>query len=65
VKNIDLFCVIHERCEDIFFTTNRILQIQRMSKNNESATQNAAVASQLRAMGQQVGLMSRAYKTEF
>jgi len=55
--------VIHERCEDIFCATNQILQIQRMSENNESATQNAAdVAFQLRAIGQQLELLSRTYK---
>jgi hypothetical protein len=47
VKSLDFFCVIHERCEDIFCATNQILQIQRMSENNESATQNADVAFQL------------------
>jgi hypothetical protein len=57
------FCVIHERCEDIFCATNQILQIQRMSENNESATQNAVdVAFQLRAIGQQLELLSRTYK---
>jgi len=54
--------VIHERCEDIFCATNQILQIQRMSENNESATQNADVAFQLRAIGQQLELLSRTYK---
>jgi len=54
--------VIHERCEDIFYVTNQILQIQRMSENNESATQNADVAFQLRAIGQQLELLSRTYK---
>jgi hypothetical protein len=34
-----------------------------MSENNESATQNAAdVAFQLRAIGQQLELLSRTYK---
>eukprot|EP00258_Populus_trichocarpa_P031823 XP_024447842.1 uncharacterized protein LOC18110616 [Populus trichocarpa] len=33
-----------------------------MSENNESATQNADVAFQLRAMGQQLELLSRTYK---
>ena len=56
------FCVIHERCEDIFCATNQILQIQRMSENNESATQNADVAFQLRAIGQHLELLSRTYK---
>ena len=51
--------MIHERCEDIFFATNRTLQIQRMSENNESATQNADVAFQLRALCQQLELLSR------
>jgi hypothetical protein len=37
-------CVKNERCEDIFCATNQILQIQRMSENNKSATQNANVA---------------------
>jgi len=62
VKILDFFCVIHERCEDIFCATNQILQIQRMSENNESATQNADVAFQLRAIGQQLELLSRTYK---
>jgi len=62
VKSLDFFCVIHERCEDIFCATNQILQIQRMSENNESATQNADVAFQLRAIGQQLELLSRTYK---
>jgi len=39
-----------------------MLQIQRMSENNESATQNADVAFQLRAIGQQLELFSRTYK---
>ena len=55
-------CGIHERCEDIFCTTNHILQIQRMSENNESGTQNADVAFQLQAIGQQLELLSRTYK---
>jgi len=54
--------VIHERCEDIFCAINQILQIQRMSENNESATQNADVAFQLRAIGQQLEVLSRTYK---
>jgi len=54
--------VIHERCEDIFCATNQILQIQRMSENNESATQNVDIAFQLRAIGQQLELLSRTYK---
>jgi hypothetical protein len=54
VKNFDFFYVIHERCEGIFCATNQILQIQRMSENNESATQNADVAFQLRAISQQL-----------
>ena len=56
--------MIHESCEDIyiFFATNQILQIQKMSENNESETQNADVAFQLRAMGQQLELLSRIYK---
>jgi hypothetical protein len=33
-----------------------------MSENNESATQNADVAFQLRAIGQQLELLSRTYK---
>jgi len=53
---------MHERCEDIFFDTNQILQIQRMSENNESTTQNADVAFQFRAIGQQLELLSRMYK---
>ena len=56
------FCVIHERCEDIFYATNQILQIQRMSENKESVTQNADVAFQLRAVGQQLELLARTYK---
>jgi len=62
VKSLDFFCVIHERCEDIFCATNQISQSQRMFKNNESATQNADVAFQLRAIGQQLELLSRTYK---
>ena len=54
--------MIHERCEDIFCATNQILQIQRMSENNESTTQNADVAFQLRAIGQQLELLTRTYK---
>jgi len=54
--------VIHERCEDIFYATNQILQIQRMSENKESVTQNADVAFQLRAVGQQLELLARTYK---
>jgi len=55
--------VIHERCEDICCANNQILQIQRMSENNESTTQNAAdIAFQLRAIGQQLELLSRTYK---
>ena len=50
--------MIHERC-----APNQILQIQRMSENNESTTQNAAdIAFQLRAIGQQLELLSRTYK---
>jgi hypothetical protein len=33
-----------------------------MSENNESATQNADVAFQLRAVGQQLELVARTYK---
>jgi len=51
--------MIHGRCEDIFYATNEILQIQRMSENNESATQNA---DQLRAIGQELKLLSRRCK---
>ena len=54
--------MIHERCGDIFCATNRILKIQRMSENNESATQNTDVAFQLGASGQQLKLLSRTYK---
>jgi len=54
--------VIHERCEDIFCATNQILQIQRMFENNELATQNADIAFQLRAIAQQLELLSRTYK---
>ena len=53
--------MIHERCEDIFCATNQILQIQRMSENNESTTQNIDVAFQLRSIGQQLELLSRTY----
>ena len=42
-----------------FFATNRILQIQRMSENNESAAQNTAIAFQLRVLCQQLELLSR------
>ena len=42
-----------------FFAANQILQIQRMSENNESVTQNAGVAFQLRALCQQLELLSR------
>jgi hypothetical protein len=62
VKSLDFFLVIHERCDDIFCATNQILQIQRMSENNESATQNADVAFQLRVIGQQLELLSKTYK---
>ena len=62
MKSLYCFCVIHERCEDIICTTDQILQIQRMSKNNESVAQNADVAFQLRAIGQQLELLSRTYK---
>jgi len=62
VKSLDFFFVIHERCEDIFCVTNQILQIQRMSENNDSATQNTDVGFQLRAIGQQLELLSRTYK---
>ena len=34
----------HERCEDIFNATNQILQIQKISENNESVTQNTNVS---------------------
>jgi len=57
-----IFFLIHERCEDIFCATNQILQIQRMSENNESPTQNADVAFQLQAIGQQLELLYRTYK---
>jgi hypothetical protein len=33
-----------------------------MSENNESATQNADVAFQLRVIGQQLELLSKTYK---
>jgi hypothetical protein len=46
VENLE-FCVKQERCEDIFCATNQILQIQRMSENNESVTQNADVTFHL------------------
>jgi hypothetical protein len=61
VKNPD-FCVKHERCEDIFCSTNQILQIQRMFENNKLMTQNANVAFQLQAIGQQLEFLSRTYK---
>jgi hypothetical protein len=61
VENLD-FCVKHERCEDIFYATNQILHIQRMSENNESVTQNSNVALHLRAIGQQLELLYRTYK---
>jgi hypothetical protein len=61
VKNLD-FCVKHKRCEDIFCATNQILQIQRMSENNKLMTQNANVAFQLQAIGQQLEFLSRTYK---
>jgi hypothetical protein len=32
--------VKYDRCEDISCATNQILQIQRMSENNESTTQH-------------------------
>jgi len=54
--------VIHERCEVIFCATNQLLQIQRIFENNESVTHNANVALHLRAIGQQLELLSRAYK---
>ena len=44
-----------------FFATNQILQIQRMSENNESVTQNAGVAFQLRALCQQLELLFLMY----
>ena len=62
MKSLDFFLVIHERCDDIFCATNQILQIQRMSENNESATQNADVAFQFRVIGQQLELLSKTYK---
>jgi hypothetical protein len=54
--------VKHENCEDVFCTTNQILQIQKMSKNNESVTQNADVTFQLQAIGQKLELLYRTYK---
>jgi hypothetical protein len=60
VKNLD-FCVKHERCEDTFCATNQMFQIQRMSENNKLVTQNADVAFHLRAIGQQLELLSRTY----
>ena len=63
MKSLDFFLyVIHKRYEDIFYATNQILQIQKMSENNESATQNVGVAFQLRAIGQHLELLSRTYK---
>jgi hypothetical protein len=61
VENLE-FCVKQERCEDIFCATNQILQIQRMSENNKLMTQNANVAFQLQAIGQQLEFLSRTYK---
>jgi len=61
VKNLD-FCVKHKRCEDIFYTTNQILSIQRLYENNESATQNIDVTFQLWAIDQQLELLSKTYK---
>jgi seryl-tRNA synthetase len=62
VKSPDFFFCDTRKCEDIFCVTNQILQIQRISENNESTTQNADVAFQLRAIGQQLELLSRMYK---
>ena len=62
MKSLDFFCVTHKRCEDIFCATNQILQIERMSENNESTTQNTDVAFQLRAIGQQPELLSKTCK---
>jgi hypothetical protein len=42
VKSLD-FCVKHERCEDIFCSTNQIFQIQRMFENNKLVTENVLV----------------------
>jgi len=60
VKILD--CCVKHKCEDIFCATNQILQIQTMSENNESMTQNANIAFQLQAIGQQLELLSRTYK---
>jgi hypothetical protein len=43
MKSLD-FYMKHERCEDIFNATNQILQIQKISENNESVTQNTNVS---------------------
>jgi len=56
------FYVKHERCGDIFCATNQILQIELMSENNESTTQNADVAFHLRAIGHQLEFLSRTLK---
>jgi hypothetical protein len=61
VKNLD-FCVKHERCEHIFCVANQLLQIQRLSENNKSVAQNANVDFNLRAIGQQLKLLSRTSK---
>jgi len=53
--------VIHERCEDIFCATNQILQIKECLKTT-SRQQNADVAFQLQAIGQQLEVLSRTYK---
>jgi hypothetical protein len=52
----------HERYGDIFCATNQILLIEKMFENNESVTQNANVSFQLRAIGQQLKLLSKTYK---
>jgi len=59
MKSLD-FCMKHERCGDC--ATNQISQIQRMSENNKSVTQNADIIFQLQAIGQQLELLSRKYK---
>ena len=61
MKNLD-FCVKHERCEHIFCAANQLLQIQRLSENNKSVAQNANVDFHLRAIGQQLKLLSRTSK---
>ena len=63
MKSLDFVFVGYTRGVRIYFVLlTQILQIQRMSENNKSTTQNADVAFQLRAIGQQLELLSRTYK---